>query len=166
MSKSPSLRIAAALGLLLTIGSVTAQAQPGGVEVRNEAFVSVETTDVGGKTTTKLVPAGKVVPGNEVLYVVTVKNLGKQPVDKLSVDNPVPQHMSYVPESAAGERALALVSVDGGKTYGDLAVLRIAGADGKLRPAQAGDVTHLRWTLGYALQAGEQGKVSFKARLE
>jgi hypothetical protein len=56
----------------------------------------------------------------------------------------------------------ALVSVDGGRSWGMLAALRIALPDGTSRPAAAADVTHVRWSFAQPIAAGNAGKLSFR----
>jgi hypothetical protein len=58
------------------------------------------------------------------------------------------------------------VSVDGGKTYDTLSRLTVTDADGKRRAAKSSDVTHVRWSLKSAVKPGEEGKVSFRAKVE
>jgi hypothetical protein len=54
------------------------------------------------------------------------------------------------------------VSVDGGKSWGKLAALTIANADGSIRPAAHSDVTHVRWVLE-TIAAGAQGRLTYPA---
>jgi len=105
-----------------------------------------------------------VVPGTEVFYVIRYRNTGDQPADKVAITNPVPAELEYV--SVLGPGPANQISVDGGKQYGALSSLSVTGADGKSRPAEAADVTHVRWMLNAALAPGEGGSVSFKARLK
>ena len=70
-----------------------------------------------GEKSKKLVPAGKVVPGVEVIWTVTANNVCKQPSEKVTINNPIPAHMSYVANSAAGPGSDISYSLDG-KTFG------------------------------------------------
>ena len=54
------------------------------------------------------------------------------------------------------------MSVDGGKSWGQLASLRIANADGTSRAAQPADVTHIRWAFAQPIGAGNAGELSFR----
>lgn len=144
---------------MLCIGAVHAQ----GVELTNEVFQQTEVQAADGSTFMKTVPATTIVPGTEVIYVITYRNTGDQAADEVTIDNPVPAELDFV--ASAGERALDAVSVDGGTQYGALTELTVVGEDGASRPAQAADVTHLRWVLG-TLEAGAEGKVSFVARVK
>lgn len=136
------------------------------VQVTTEVLQEVEVVAKSGKKEKKTVPATKIVPGTEVIYVITYKNAGDKPADKFVVNNAVPKELAYKGGSASGKGARFEVSVDGGQKYGALPSLRVAGADGKPRPAQAADVTHLRWTLAQAVAPGAQGSVSYRAVLK
>lgn len=136
----------------------------GGLQLSNQVFQEIEIKGADGTTERKTVPAATVVPDTEVLYVITYQNTGDKPAENIAITNPVPAELEYV--SNVGPALVHQVSVDGGQQYGALAGLTVTGADGKPRPAKAADVTHVRWTLGSALQPGDGGKVSFKARLK
>jgi uncharacterized repeat protein (TIGR01451 family) len=132
----------------------------------NEVFQEIEVKSPDGKLERKTIPAARVVPGTEVIYVITYKNEGDKPAEKITVTNPVPKELEYVTApSIAGESA-AEVSVDGGKNYGALPRLTVAGTDGKPRPATTSDVTHVRWSLKSIVEPGDEGKVSFRAKLK
>ena len=74
------------------------------------------------------------------------------------VTNPLPVGVAL---AADADPALTL-SVDGGRTWGNLAALRVSAPDGSRRAARSSDVTHVRWTLP-RIAPGEGGEVSFPA---
>jgi len=117
------------------------------------------TVEEGGVKRTVLGPAGKVVPGQEVIYDLSFANPGSRPAEKVVLTNPVPATLEYV----SGDEAL--VSVDGGKNFGALTTLKVANPDGTQRAAQPRDVTHVRWNLA-TVAPGASGHVQFKARLK
>lgn len=156
-----TLRLFLVAGASLWLGAAQAA---GGLQLSNEVFQEIEVTGADGKPERQIVPAATVVPGTEVFYVITYRNAGDQPAEKVAITNPVPAGLEYV--AVRGPAPANQVSVDGGKQYGALANLSVTGADGKPRPAQAADVTHVRWTLSSALPPGNGGVVSFKARLK
>ena len=84
--------------------------------LKTTAEVEKEVVDAKGEKTKELVPAGKVVPGTEVVWTVTANNICKQPSDKVIINNPVPEHMTLVPNSAFGPGSDVTYSVDG-KTF-------------------------------------------------
>lgn len=135
------------------------------LKLTSQVFQEIEVVEKGKKQK-KTVPATKIVPGSEVTYVITYRNEGAQPAEKVVITNPVPPELAYKGGSASTKGARFEVSVDGGATYGALPSLRVTGADGQPRPAQPGDVTHLRWVLAGAVPPGRQGSVSYKAVLK
>ncbi len=151
------------IGLLL-MGVVSAQAA--GLELIKEVFQEVEVKGPDGKIEKKMVLADTVVPGTEIFYVITYKNKGDKPAEKVVITNPIPKELDYISASEEKSGAAIDVSVDEGKIYNKLERLNITGSDGKVRSARAADVTHVRWTLPSNVGAGQEGKVSFKARLK
>ena len=133
------------------------------LELTTQVMQEVETRGQDGKPRKQMVPAAKVVPGTELTYVITYRNKGAQPAEKVVINNPVPPELSYRGNSAAGQGTQFRVSVDGGKSFGVLPSLRVTGADGKPRPAQPADVTHLRWTLARSVAPGAEGTVRYRA---
>jgi uncharacterized repeat protein (TIGR01451 family) len=132
------------------------------LELKNEVFQEVEVKSADGKTERKIVPASRVLPGTEVQYVVTYVNKGEHTAGQVAITNPIPKELEYISAAGLGE---VEVSVDG-KTYGPLAALRVTDVDGKERAAKPSDVTHVRWRIASSLKPGEEGKVSFRARLK
>ncbi|GAA5524217.1 hypothetical protein Maes01_00771 [Microbulbifer aestuariivivens] len=135
------------------------------VELETRAFREVAATNAAGQQVTRLEPLQSAAPGQEVIYVITYRNTGDQPAQGLVVNNQVPAQMEYVGGSAEGERAQIAMSVDG-STFGPLASLRVPTADGALRPAEAADVTALRWTIEGAVAPGTSGTVRYRAVLK
>jgi uncharacterized repeat protein (TIGR01451 family) len=136
------------------------------LELKNAVYQEVDVKAEDGTTHRERVPAAKVVPGSEVIYVITYRNTGKQPATDVVITNPIPAELAYRPEPGPGPSTAPEVSVDSGKSWGALASLSVRGADGKPRAAQGSDVTHLRWKLGNPIRAGEQGSVSYRAVLQ
>lgn len=152
--------------LFLSLLVVTPTLAQNTLELTAQVLQEVETRGKDGKVRKQTVPAAKVVPGTEVTYVITYRNKGAQPAEKVVINNPVPAELAYKGSSAAGQNAKFEVSVDGGASYGVLPSLRVTGADGKPRPAQPADVTHLRWTLARVVPPGAEGTVSYRAVLK
>ena len=110
-------------------------------------------------------PATKVVPGTEVIYTITVSNLGDEPADSVVVTDPIPENTTYVDRSAFGAGTKITFSVDGGKSYDLAGKLKVKDAAGNLRAATASDYTHIRWVLNFTLKPKDVAPVWFKARL-
>lgn len=134
------------------------------LQLSNQVFQELDVKGTDGKVERKTVPAATVVPGTEVFYVINYKNTGDQPAEKIAITNPMPSELEYV--STIGPSATGEVSVDGGRNYGDLANLTVTGTDGASRAAKSSDVTHVRWKLASSLKPGDEGKVSFRAKLK
>jgi len=120
-----------------------------------------------GAVATRLIPAQKVLPGDDVRYTITFVNGGDKPVDAgtVVVTNPVPEHTHYIADSAFGSGTTITYSVDGGRTFhpaADLMVVR----DGVKVPATAEDYTTIRWKFAPALAPAAQSFVSFNVRLD
>lgn len=132
------------------------------VTVDTRLFIETFFTGKDGAIERQLKPAATVTPGDRLVYVVTYRNGGRQPATDFTLTNPVPQHVEFAGEETTG----AEMSVDGGKSWGTLASLKVANADGTMRAARRGDVTHLRWRMTQPIAAGAEGQVTFKARLK
>lgn len=118
----------------------------------------IKVTVVNGQEKQELIEPKVVIPGDKLVFTTRYRNTGKLPVNDFVVTNPLPSAVMLSPEGAASH----VVSVDGGKTWGALAALQVADAQGAKRPASASDVTHLRWTLPL-LQSGASGVLTYNA---
>ena len=58
------------------------------------------------------------------------------------------------------------MSANGGSQYGQPGQITVADAGGGVRPANATDFTHVRWTFQEPLEPGAEGSVSFRAQLQ
>ena len=160
LSKLINLSLAALLA-----GSISITAYAAGVEFSNKAEVDI-TVMKDGKKEVKRVPAKKVAPDGEVIYTTTFKNTIDKPISNIMVTNPVPANMLYSADSANGANTVITYSIDGGKTYDAPEKLTVAGKDGKQRPAQAADFTHIRWIFKGDLATGKSSDVGFKAKVK
>jgi uncharacterized repeat protein (TIGR01451 family) len=141
--------------MLLAPSAVLAESQ---VSLESQVFVERVAQDAQGKPKTTLEAPNIVTPGDRLLFVLSYKNQGAQPAADFIVTNPLPDAVSYSGTEGEG----ALVSVDGGKSWGALAALQVAQPDGKKRAALPADVTHIRWRFAAAIPAGKGGKLSFR----
>jgi len=138
----------------------------GEVELKTTAQQQVKVVDASGREVTKLVTASKVVPGDEVIYTITARNLSDQAVESVVIDDPIPEHMTYVMGSAVGEGTVITFSIDGGKSFDRSENLVLTDASGTSRTAEAKDYTNIRWTLETALAPAATRSVSFRAKLD
>ena len=153
-----------ALTILACGLSAQAFAQTKGcIELKSTAQIEQEVTDAKGAKTKQLVEATKVVPGVEVVWTVTASNVCKQPSDAVTINNSVPEHMTYVANSASGPGADIAVSVDG-KTFAKAGELTVQD-NGAARKARADEYKHIRWVFKDSLQPGASTMASFRAVL-
>jgi len=151
---------------VLLILSGNALAQQDTIRLEHKAEQRQRFTDDNGAEQTRMVPAGRVLPGEELLFTVTYTNVGEQPAENITITNPVPEHMDYVLRSAAGDNAAVTFSVDGGESFGAAQELAVTDAQGTQRPAAAGDFTHVRWVVASDVAPGDSGTVQFTAIVE
>jgi uncharacterized repeat protein (TIGR01451 family) len=111
----------------------------------------------------KLAPATRVVPGDEVIYTLEVRNTGVTSVRAPIVIYPVPAHMRYIADSATGPGAEVSFSVDGGQTFDQPENLRVLDAEGHDRAAISNDYTHIRWKLKRILKSNSVAFTRFHA---
>jgi len=150
---------------LLLLAAFNAQAQTAAkpcIELKNEAQMEQAYTDAQGKQATRLVEPGKVVPGNAIVYTITAKNVCDKPASAVVINNPVPEHMTYVMNSAMGVGTDISYSVDG-KSFAKLDVISVKNADGTSRAPSGEDIKSIRWIYSAAINPGQQGFVRFRA---
>ena len=146
--------------------SVAAQAFAQGqgcIVLKSVAEIEQEVVNDKGDKSKKLVPVTKAVPGVEVIWTVTAQNTCKQPSEQVKIDNAVPAHMTYVPNSAVGPGSDITFSVDG-KTYASAADLTVV-ENGATRVARTDEYQHIRWVLKDPLAPGAQAMARFRAVL-
>jgi uncharacterized repeat protein (TIGR01451 family) len=152
--------LAAALG---GAGTALAQtAERGCIELKTVAEVQQAYVDERGNPATRLVPAAKVVPGDEVVWTIVANNVCTTPAGDVAITNPVPQHMRYVGSSAFGPGASIVFSLDG-STFAAPDALVVAGADGSRRPARADEYSAIRWVLPRPMGPSESLTVRYRA---
>ena len=145
------------------------------VKIQSTAQVERLEQNASGNSAVKLYAPGdvKVVPGDKLIFVNAYRNEGSTPVTGFVVNNPLPSAVSF---TSVAEN-WALVSIDGGKTFGKLVDMTVtkpisvsqdadvessAPATNVTRAAQPSDVTHIRWQFTTPIAAGGSGKLSFR----
>ncbi len=135
-----------------------AQSSPA-VSVASEIQAVKVVTGPNGAQKVTVVPAVEVLPGTPLIFWLRYKNNGTVPASGFVMNNPISKNVIF---TALGKNSeWGVVSVDGGKTFGALATLKIKDAKGSSRPAGPRDVTHLRWTFKTPIAAGQSGSLSF-----
>jgi uncharacterized repeat protein (TIGR01451 family) len=133
------------------------------IALKSTAQTEKEVVDANGVKTKQLVPVQKVVPGVEVIWTITANNICKKPTDNATINDPVPEHMSYVAGSAFGAGATITFSVDG-ITFGTPEELT-ATDNGAKRKARPDEYRHIRWVFRNPLQPGATAVARFRAVL-
>ena len=110
----------------------------------------------------ELVPADRVVPGDEVFYTLEIRNTGSTPLPPPTVDFAIPEHMRYIANSAVGAGAEVSYSIDGGRTFDRPENLMVAGSGG-LHTATVSEYTHIRWRLKHVLKSKAMALARFRA---
>ncbi len=128
------------------------------VTLDSVVFVERSVTAANGKTRIALEEPKLVTPGDKLVFVLSYKNAGTAPADSFVVTNPIPASVGFVASDSPG----ADFSVDGGRSWGMLAALKVKAADGSARAATASDITHVRWVFAKAIPVGAAGKLSFR----
>lgn len=147
--------------LLLTLAALFA---PGiavaadAVALSSMVFVEKTTAYADGKTRITLHEPKVVTPGDRLIFILNYQNRGSSAASNFVVTNPLPSAVAYQGTADAS----AEVSIDGGKAWGKLAVLKVADGPDRWRSARAEDVTHVRWTMKQPIPVGAQGKLSFR----
>jgi uncharacterized repeat protein (TIGR01451 family) len=148
------------LAALAVPTALFAQAQS--VALVSKAFVVKQIPDGTGKTKNTLVVPERVLPGEALVFMLEYKNTGTKPATAFVINNPIPANVIYT----GVEQPWAEVSVDRGKTFGQLTTLKVAKSDGTMRAALPTDVTAVRWKFAQAIPAAGEGRVSFYAMVK
>jgi uncharacterized repeat protein (TIGR01451 family) len=127
------------------------------VSLSSQVFVEKTVKDASGAAKTVRETPEVVTPGDRLVFVLSYNNKGSTPATGFTVTNPVPAAVSF----SAAENG-ALLSVDGGKSWGQLPALKVAAPDGTSRPAAPADVTHIRWSFAQPIAAASGGQLSFR----
>lgn len=140
---------------LLLPGAALAQSQ---VALTSNVLVERTVTDANGAARTSLEAPGIVTPGDRLMFVLAYRNNATSPATDFVVTNPIPSSVSYAGSESAG----SVLSVDGGRTWGELDALSVRNADGISRPATPADVTHVRWRIARPIPASGSGELRFR----
>jgi uncharacterized repeat protein (TIGR01451 family) len=158
-----ALRIAVlAMSLGVGASALAQSADRGCIELKTVAEVEESYVDANGNAATRLAPAAKVVPGDEVVWTIVANNVCTTPAGDVAITNPVPEHMRYVGNSAFGPGASIEFSLDG-NAFAAPDALIVADADGSRRPARADEYSAIRWALPRPMGPNESLSVRYRA---
>lgn len=128
------------------------------VSLQSSVFIEKAVAEANGRSRVVLEEPKLVTPGDRLVFILSYRNAGPAPARDFIITNPLPSAVAY--QGSSDGRAS--VSIDGGRSWGALAQLRIREGDGRWRSARPEDVTHIRWALAGAVPAGASGKLSFR----
>lgn len=118
-----------------------------------------------GEKVKSWVKSHKVVPGTVIRYVNSIENSGVDEAQKLVIDNPIPENMLYLPNTATCQSSCEVTySADGGVSFHTPTELYI-GVGQERHIARASEYTNIRWVVD-ALLASSQSYVEYQARLK
>ena len=143
---------------LLVLCTPAAAIAASNVTLASNVFVERVKQDPSGKRSTVLEAPKVVTPGDKLVFELSYRNGGGEPASDFVVTNPIPDAVAF----AGTEGESALVSIDGGTSWGLLPALKVRQPDGTFRAALPSDVTHVRWRFSKPINAGETGKLGFR----
>jgi uncharacterized repeat protein (TIGR01451 family) len=151
--------IAALVMTLMTAGAYAADKAC--VELETSGETESEVIENGQKVK-RLLPVGKALPGDQIVWTITATNVCNTPTDDVVIANPVPEHMTYVASSAMGTGTDIAYSLDG-KEFKSAAELQVRAADGTTRAARADEYRVIRWSYKTAFAPGATAFVRYRA---
>lgn len=153
VSMSARMIVGAAMVASVAVPVAAEAARP--VQFASDVFVERFVPGSGGRVTRVLERADRLKSGDRVIFVVNWRSNAAQP---FTVTNPVPNTIAFQRTAEDGED----VSIDGGRTWGKLADLRVRDTDGSIRHATPDDVTTLRWRVPGRMAAAGSGQITYR----
>lgn len=148
--------------LSLLCAPVALLAQSGDSKMILTSDIKVEKAQlINGINTITLSEPDVVVPGDDLVFTISYKNQNDQPATDFVITNPLPDAVAFAGDASN----MAQFSVDNGVSWGALQDLQITDENGTTRPAQNGDVTHLRWVID-SIAPGASGNVTFRGAVK
>ncbi len=151
----------ALLALALAFGSQSALAQNGGTLTSKIELEKLTAAAEGQPPAKSYAAPDVVVPGDRIRITLTFSNGAAAPAAGVNIVNPIPEGLVF---DGSDDSKDFTVSVDGGKTFGALSALTIAGA--VPRAATSADVTHVRWLWTDAVAPGQTRSVGFFGKVK
>jgi uncharacterized repeat protein (TIGR01451 family) len=134
------------------------------VALKTEPQLEQDYVDAQGKPAKRLVPPGKVIPGNEIVWTITATNTCAKPADKVAIENAVPEHMTYVADSATGSGMTITYSLNG-RDFVKQSELVVRNADGTTRPARSDEIKSIRWVVNAAIAPNATAAARYRAKV-
>ncbi|MFQ5596836.1 MAG: hypothetical protein ACE5GK_02180 [Nitrospiria bacterium] len=151
---------------ILIFSSVASHALEGArVELTMVAEKETVVINDQGEKEVQYVTPKIVIPGDVIVYTVNYINQSDDISENTFITNKIPDHLTYIENSASGTGTDILFSVDGGRQFAKPRQLIVRNADGRERSATVKDYTHIRWVFNNALAPGGKGAVVYRARI-
>ena len=157
-------RLIASLFALLLVPALALAAND--IKFTSTAEIEVQKVNAKGEKVLVRQPADLLQPGQIAIYTNAFTNIGKQPAEKVVVNNPVPAGSEYQGGSATETGFELAFSVDQGKSFGKPKELTVPDGKGGKRPAEPKEYTNIRWTMLAPLKPGATGVVEFRVRVK
>ena len=157
-------RLIASLFALLLVPALALAAND--IKFTSTAEIEVQKVNAKGEKVQVRQPADLLQPGQIAIYTNAFTNVGKQPAEKVAVNNPVPANTEYLGGSATESGFDLVFSVDKGKSFGKPKELTVPDGKGGKRPAEPKEYTNIRWTMLAPLKPGATGVVEFRVRVK
>jgi uncharacterized repeat protein (TIGR01451 family) len=165
MSNELPMKRMARLGVALAAFMSVAATAENCIELTTTAETEQTYTNEQGQQATRLVPVAKALPGDEVVWTVTAKNLCSKPAESIVIANPVPDHMTLVANTAMGVGTQITYSIDG-KDFKPADALSVRDANGAARNARPEEIRHIRWAYSTAFTPGATTFVRYRALVD
>lgn len=138
------------LAILAALTAQTAQAASTPTLIKSAIFVEKSKLD-GRPGIRSIEPASTLGAGDRVVTILDWRAPSGRQASTVSLA--MPRHLAYQRSSIGNEE----VSIDGGRSWGKLGLLRVNDGDG-MRLASPEDVTHVRWRV-----RGDNGRITYSA---
>ena len=134
-----------------------------GIEVSNQALKEVIEINDEGVAVTSYIAADLVLPSDIIMYSIRVTNTGELDAENIVLVSQIPANLLFIEGSAFSDHFNTVFSINFGESFLPRDELIIINEDGTERPAEARDLTNIRWTMISATASGESRRVSFRA---
>jgi uncharacterized repeat protein (TIGR01451 family) len=154
----------AALALVFALSTPAFAQEKNCIQLTTTGEVEESYVNAQGQKATRLVPPAKVVPGSEIVWTLTAKNVCAKAADGIVINNNVPEHMTFVASSAMGTGTTITYSLDG-KTFKAANELTVT-ENGASRAARPDEFRAVRWTYTAAFAPNSTAFVRYRAKVE
>ncbi len=112
-------------------------------------------------------PSSEVKPGDVVKYDIVATNSGDTPAQKFSPADKIPAGTTFIAGSATGKAVRVEYSIDGGKTWSILPMIKVVAKDGTTteKAASPTSYTAIRW-IADPLAPKASSEFTFEVRVK